>query len=246
MGQPHRFANRQEREDAIALSTQIQEHGDEPRGPVTATDSIPRGARAADPDAYDPDADLNCTETGARKFRMPSGGIVWVHPLSPEEVIWLNGQADRHLTRLRLAETDPARRVAFRVLCWVYQSIACCRRGPEPGAPHVWELKNAEALYRNPRPGHETLQRIVLLCDEIGRGGAGSILTEELVGFFGATATWLRTCCSRLTTDGPENWLPALEGFASYVARIALQGTFAPSDLAELPPLPSPPSPPAP
>jgi hypothetical protein len=170
---------------------------------------------------------------------MPNGKWLWVHPLGLEQVMWMNGQATRHLANLRLQDNDPARGVAYRVLAWVYQTIACCRTGPHPNAPAVYNESHAEALFRNPDPGSECIQEIVALCDELGRAGGGQGLTPELVDFFGGTASWLEICALRLTTDSLESSRAALEDFAAYVSRIALQRTFSKADLEDVPLLPA-------
>jgi len=225
-----------ERAAAIAHVQRLQEHGPRPAGPVVLASA---GTAAPMDDGYDADEDLAGSASGARKFTMPNGRILWVHPIGPEQVLWINGQATRHVGRLALKPDDPMRPLAYRMVAWVYQVIACCRKGEAPDAPYVYTEKHAESLFRNPRPGHECIQRIVHLCDSLGNQQEESLSTE-LVDFFAGTASWLSILRSRWNTVSRESGLAALAAYERFVARITLRGKLSVSDLADFPPLPEP------
>lgn len=237
-----RFHSPEERAAAIERARRLQQHGPDPAGPMGGT--APAGPlNPPSDDSYT--ADDLFASSPARRKRMPNGRWLWVHPLGLEQVVWLNGQATRHLNRLQFGASDPAKPVAYKVLAWVYQVIACCRVGPEPDAAPVFTVEHADALYRNPQPGSECIQQIVALCDELGQPGDTEALSELQADFFGVIASWLGISASRLSTDSLESWQGALREFAEFAWHIKQRGTLSKSDLQALPPLPEGPEPPA-
>lgn len=225
-----------EKQAGIAAAARLLDHGPSPQGLIAAAGTAPPTPLAAD--AYVA-TDEDEGGTAARRHRMPNGKWLWIHPLSPEQCVWLNGQAKRHLERLRMKSEDPAYPVAYRALGWVYQAIACCRTGPEPDAPPVWTVDRADRLYRNPKPGLEALQEIVRRCDELGRGQEEA-LSEELRGFFGDIAGRLNSWSGLLTIVSPRSLQRHVAGLASCFASIGRRGTFSPMDRELLAALPDP------
>ena len=226
-------------EEARAALPDLQRlvlYGQPPQGPITAngdtngfhpTEITPGGIYSA--------ADL----LGSYRTEwqpMPGGKQVCVHPVSPEEVIWLNAQAVREARAIpKLAESEYPLQV--RIRAQVYQVICCCRTGEEPNAPQVFGPEHAEALRRN-RGLYSTIQRICRLSDELGGAeDEADQLREALADFFGRAGSWLETCSSGLSAETCEGWRQALAAFAAHVSPWKQPGSLSLTDLRQALPL---------
>lgn len=215
----------EEAAEKLAEVERLSRFGAMPQGPVSPAAASP----AADSDLFSAATDL-LLPTRAERFEMPNHKKVWVHPVSPEEAVWLNAQAAREAEKIK---TDSPAETAVRtqVLGQVFQVICCCRKGPEPTAAPVFTVEHAQTLYRN-RGWLEPVQRICALSDRLG--GDETTLQEQLVGFFGHAESFARIWSSRLSADTLETLRGHLEEFASCVSCVTQRGFLASNDLAAL------------
>lgn len=215
-------------------------HGNQPKGPIrlqeAAATQSPAEAVQALAEAYSADEDLvDLGDALGRPFEMPNGKLVWVHRCTPEQCVMVSVNAARMAVKLYPNPTDPAQRYANTAFGWIWQVIYSVRGGPEADAPQLFKPDHAEALFRNPKPGIETIKQIVALSDEIGRGYGEVGMGEALRGFFGRIERSLRFWSGLLTKDTAEPCAGWLEMLATYTSRIGLQKTFSRSDLADFP-----------
>jgi hypothetical protein len=206
-----------------------QTAGGVPAGPVQGFGPAP----AALPEGVYGAHDLLQQEGPGVPFPMPGGKQVYVHPVTPDEVIWLNSLAAREVERLRL-QSEPEADLNVKIRARVYQVIACCRVGAEFGAAPVFQAIHAEAVRRNlPYP------LIEAICARSDRLGIQEDLGRRAVRFFGSRmGHWLATWSSRSSEDWEATCRDALARCASSVSSLK-----TPEELLtlELPALPAPP-----
>jgi hypothetical protein len=198
--------------------------------PPQRTSARPAPSPAA-PDGIYSAADL-LSEEGYRSepYRMPNGKQVWVHPVSPEEAMWMNrsavsevrasGRLREGLTQQEIHELNEEARTRAQV----YQVVCCCRTGPEMDAPPIFQPQHADPLRK--RPGMlDAIQDICRISDSLSAGtSAAALLEEALAGFFGAMTSWLGMWCSQLSTDSLTDCKEILSDFASSVSSINQPG----------------------
>lgn len=212
-----------QREEMLGRAREANRWGlDAPAGPVT---SFPQKPPSSVPEGIFAPEDLLKPVQRAEPFTMPNGKSVWVHPVSPDEAVWLNVQTVKDLQRVGEVSEAEAR-IRALTLAWSYQAVCACRVGPEPNAARVFHPDHAEALRKN--LPNETLQQIAALSDRLGSADAAS--REVVRGFFDALRTWLTTCSSQLSTDTLGTWRERLEACASCVSLVSARGMLIPTD----------------
>ena len=206
----------------------LVKHGAAPPAPVSSSPDAP--VVAGDDDTFTA-ADLTSELYRAEQHTMPNGKKVWVHPLAIASVCWLNAAAEAWAKRQAHIPgiTDEERAARQKFAGFVFQVIACCRTGKAPSSPAVFRPEHADVIWTNLG---ETIQRICFLSDRLG--GDEGLLEANLAAFFGATARWGTTWCSRLTTDSLESFRADLERFWSCVWRITQRRTLGVEDLAAM------------
>lgn len=166
----------------------------------------------------------------SEEYRMPGGKRIWVHACDLDTVGWLNAQALRDLAGMAVADPNE-RELKRQHRAMVYQVIACCRIGPEPGARRVFGPEHAARLGRGGLP-YEVIRRICLISDRLG--GDEAVLQDGFAAFFDAAQTWAETWCGRATEDWPAGLSDDLAAFAGCVSRTKARGALSGQDLATM------------
>ncbi len=166
-------------------------------------------------------------------YEMPGGGGIWVHPLSDEEINWMNLQAAREVRALRLPEDQEAERAVLQqARARVWQVILSARQGEEPGAAQVLRPEDAPALRRNPG-WWQAVRNICRLSDSLGADEA--VLLETMRDFFEAQAAALLSLSSSLSSEGGATGCrKVLQDFSSLVSSIKQRGRLTQQDLSTL------------
>lgn len=226
-----RYSSDEARQDARERAAEIANHGARPSGPVTVDAELEQ-----DDDTYGI-GDLGGAGPEPKRFRMPGGKWVWVHPLTPEDVIWINGNAARDLAQSGLKDAIE-RNLYYRFRGYCYQAVTCCRRGRDAGSPQIFAAKHVDALFRNRNPGSTVIEQIAKLSDSLGEASDVE-LSAGALDFFGRAEGLLRTCVSQLNADTLESWREVLTAFADYASRTRLRKTLSTEDLADMPTFPA-------
>ncbi len=208
----------------LEQAIRADEFGAPPQGPVT---EAPVSSNGHAPEGIFSAADLYDFMPSAVQYPMPNGKSVWVHPMSPEEVTWLNLMAFREVQRLAVEADEAGYLRQERAKIW--QVVACCRVGETGDAPRVFQPENAAALRRN-RGWWQAVRDICRISD--GLGSQETALTETLRDFFGILAEALHSTSSSLPNEGSESACLARCGLL--VSSIQRRGTLTPSDLEAL------------
>lgn len=213
--------------ELLARAQELAQYGfHRPTGPVTQLKG--KSGPAVPEGIFDP-SDLLSLPTCSQPYPMPNGKVVWVHPVSPAEAIWLNVQALKEVRSLNLSDPQESA-LESRLRAQSYQAVCACRVGPEPTARAVFHPDHAEALRRN-LPS-EALQQICSLSDRLG--AAGSAEYQQVLDFFDGAQTWLMTWLSQWTTVLPESGRTSLGAFVSCVGRIVQRRTWDDQDVSTL------------
>lgn len=212
-----RGMNNEEARAALDRTREVALYGHLPDGPVMEGASSPA---AGDDDLFNPD-DLSLPTYRAERYRMPGGkGHVWVHPISVEEAVWVNSQAQKEVERLQgLTPYEANLQRIFRAQ--VYQVILACRKGPEPTATRIFHPDHAEKLRKNPG-WIEAIQQIAALSDQIAGGETEAArLREALTDFFDRAGSWLGTCALRLTGASETLQSASLAALAAFATSVS-------------------------
>jgi len=213
--------------ELLAKAQELAQYGfHRPTGPLTQLKG--KSGPAVPDGVFDP-SDLLSLPARSQPYSMPNGKVVWVHPVSPEEAIWLNVQALKEVRGMNLTDPQEAA-LQSRLRAQSYQAVCACRVGPESTARAVFHPDHAEALRRN-LPS-ETLQQLCALSDRLGASSDAEY--QQVLDFFGNAQTWLTTWLSQWTTDLPERGRSSLEAFAACVGRIVQRRTWDEQDVAAM------------
>ncbi len=167
------------------------------------------------------------------RYEMPGGGAVWVHPLSDDEITWLNLQAAREIKALRLEGEQAEYAGALQqARAQVWQVILSCRQSEDEGSPLVFRFEDAPALRRN-RGFWHAVRNICRLSDSIGADEAP--LLETMRDFFGELGEGLHSLSSSSSNGAGETGsLVALTRLGSLVSSIRRRGKLTQADLTTL------------
>ncbi len=208
----------------LEQAIRADEFGAPPQGPVT---EAPAPSNGHAPEGIFSAADLYEFAPVAVQFPMPNGKAVWVHPMSPEEVTWLNLMAFREVQRMAVEGDEAGYLRQERAKIW--QVIACCRVGEAGDSPRVFQPENAAALRRN-RGWWQAVRDICRISD--GLGSQETALTETLRDFFGILAEALDKISVSLSNMDLGNF--SLDRCVLLVSSIQRRGMLLPSDLEAL------------
>lgn len=221
-----------ERQAALAKAQRVATYGPDPAPPV-GVETAPAAPANTDEEAAAElfsAADLAAYIAPAERYVMPGGKALWVHPLSLDEVVWVNAQALKAVRRTPPADDGEAQ---LQTQAWVqvFQVVACCRKGADAAAGTVFGPEDAEKLRRN-RGWWESIQQIAALSDRLGSESVP--LDGILAGFFGAMESWLTTCSSPSNTGSPGISPEVAGACGQFVSSIRRRGKLLRTDAETL------------